>query len=110
MRVLITGVTGFVGSYLAEHLLEAESDIKIFGLKRWRSPLDNISHLLDKITLIDCDLTDHNSIISAFNKIHHVDTIYHLAAQSYVSFSFTSPSLTMQTNIIGTANLLDSLR
>ncbi|MCK4500712.1 GDP-mannose 4,6-dehydratase, partial [Candidatus Babeliales bacterium] len=50
--VLITGITGFVGSHLADYILEKHPKVKIMGLARWRSPTDNISHILDKITLM----------------------------------------------------------
>ena len=51
MRVLITGITGFVGSHLAEYLLEMEN-IEVFGIIRWRSKLENIEHIKDKINLL----------------------------------------------------------
>ncbi len=57
-RVLITGITGFVGSHLADYLLDKHPKIKIFGLLRWRSPKDNIIHILDKVRLCDGDLAD----------------------------------------------------
>lgn len=57
MKVLITGIAGFVGSHLAEFILKKKG-IRVFGIDRWLSRLDNIQHLKNKIELIDCDLTD----------------------------------------------------
>ncbi|TAL40043.1 MAG: NAD-dependent epimerase/dehydratase family protein, partial [Methylovulum sp.] len=56
-KVLITGITGFVGSHLADYILENHPDVKILGLTRWRSPKDNIEHIIDKITITYGDLT-----------------------------------------------------
>ncbi len=108
MRALITGITGFVGSHLAELLLK-KGNIEVYGTKRWRSPLDNITAILDDITLIDCDLRDATSVSSAVDKVKP-DRIFHLAAQSYVPASFGAPRETLETNIIGTLNLLEAVR
>lgn len=113
-RVLITGITGMVGSHLADSLL-AKTDWEIYGLCRWRSPLDNISHLLEQINhnerihLVYGDLRDYLSIDEAVRKAQP-DYVFHLAAQSYPKTSFDSPLDTMETNIQGTANVLEALR
>jgi len=109
MKVLITGITGNVGSHLADYILENKPDIDLYGIARWRSPLDNIVHIKDKINLILADLNDLNSMIEAMSSIKP-DIIFHLAAQSFVQFSFVAPAETLNTNIIGTANLLESIR
>ncbi|MBN2239571.1 MAG: GDP-mannose 4,6-dehydratase [Dehalococcoidales bacterium] len=109
MRVLITGLTGFVGSHLADFILANHPDVEIFGLKRWRSPLENVAHIMDKITLYDCDLRDLSSLMSQFESIKP-DVIFHLAAQSYVPVSYVAPVDTLTTNVIGTANLLEAIR
>jgi len=108
MKVLITGVTGFVGSHLAEYCLEKDN-VEVFGIKRWRSPLENIRDIIEKVNLIDCDLRDENSIALAIREIKP-DRIFHLAAQSYVPTSFTAPRDTIETNVIGTLNLLEAVR
>ena len=108
MRALITGITGFVGSHLAELLLK-KGNIEVYGTKRWRSPLDNITAILNDITLIDCDLRDATSVSSAVDEVKP-DRIFHLAAQSYVPASFGAPRETLETNIIGTLNLLEAVR
>ncbi|MBF0143269.1 MAG: GDP-mannose 4,6-dehydratase [Magnetococcales bacterium] len=113
-RALITGITGMVGSHLADYLL-AETDWEIFGLCRWRSPLDNVEHLLeranrkDRLHFLAADLTDSFSLARAV-AIARPDYVFHLAAQSYPTDSFTAPVQTLATNIIGTENLLEALR
>ena len=108
-KVLITGITGFVGSHLADYLIEKYPKVKIIGLARWRSPTDNINHILDKITLRYGDLTDLPSL-KTFLKEGKPDVIFHLAAQSYVPYSFTAPIATLDANIIGTCNLLEAIK
>ncbi len=113
-RALITGITGMVGSHLADYLLE-NTDWHIYGMCRWRSPLDNVSHLLerannhDRVTFLDGDLTDTFSLQNVI-RTSKPDFVFHLAAQSYPTTSFTSPLHTYETNILGTARLLEVLR
>ncbi len=107
MKALITGITGFVGSHMAELLLD--KGVEVHGTYRWRSPKDNIAHILDKIHLINCELLDAKSVNEAILSIKP-DVIFHLAAQSYVPSSFNEPTATLQTNIIGTLNLLEAVR
>jgi GDP-4-dehydro-6-deoxy-D-mannose reductase len=107
MKALITGITGFVGSHLAEFLL-AEG-VQVFGTIRWRSQTENIDHLAGKITLLDCDIRDGVSMRHVLDEVRP-DHIYHLAAQSYVPMSWRAPAETLGTNIQGQVNLLESLR
>lgn len=113
-RALITGITGMVGSHLCDFLLE-NTDWDIYGFSRWRSPFDNIEHLLPRINEKDrvfieyADLNDMGSIITLLSKVKP-DYIFHLAAQSYPKTSFDSPIDTMNTNILGTARLLESVK
>jgi GDP-mannose 4,6-dehydratase len=113
-RAFITGITGMVGSHLADFLL-ANTDWDIYGMCRWRSPLDNISHLIPQINqgkrihLVYADLRDSASIDHAVKQIQP-DYVFHLAAQSYPQTSFTAPLDTYETNIQGTARVLESLR
>lgn len=106
-RALITGVTGFVGSHLAEYLLS--KGYEVYGTKRHQSRLDNIEHIKDKITLVDIDITDRSSVINALKKTKP-DFIFHLAAQSYVPAALNAPESTMATNVIGTLNILEAVR
>jgi len=108
-KVLITGITGFVGSHLADYILANFPEVQIFGLARWRSPTDNIRHILDKITLEFGDLLDLPSLKTILSR-QKPDVIFHLAAQSYVPFSFSSPVVTLNTNMIGTCNLLEAVK
>ena len=109
MNVLITGITGMVGSHLAEYVLENHPEAQVHGLTRWRSPLDNIRGILDKVILHNADLRDLNSMIGLLDQVKP-EKIFHLAAQSYVTVSFNTPADTLTTNIIGTTNLLDAVR
>ena len=108
-KVLITGITGFVGSHLADYILAEHPDVQITGLVRWRSPKDNIRGILNKVTLCYGDLVDIPSLKATLND-HRPDAIFHLAAQSYVDFSFNSPVATLETNIIGTCNMLEVIK
>lgn len=113
-RALITGITGMVGSHLADFLL-ANTDWDIYGMCRWRSPLDNVEHLLDRankkdrVCFIYGDLCDYISLQNAIEE-SCPDYVFHLAAQSYPTTSFTAPIQTLDTNILGTARLLEALR
>jgi GDPmannose 4,6-dehydratase len=113
-RALITGVTGMVGSHLTDFLLE-NTDWDIYGMCRWRSPLDNVEHLLDRanrgnrLVFLDGDLCDYISLQGAVEE-SRPDYVFHLAAQSYPTTSFTSPIATLDTNILGTTRLLEAIR
>ena len=113
-RILITGITGMVGSHLADYLLE-NTDWDIYGMCRWRSPLDNVGHILDRVNRRDRvffvygDLEDYISLQNAIEE-SRPDFIFHLAAQSYPATSFTSPVHTLNVNILGTERLLEALR
>jgi len=107
-RVLITGIAGFVGSHLAEYLLD-NTDWEVYGIARWNEPLDNFINVNGRINLLEGDLTDPVSIMRCVEQCRP-DYVYHLAAQSYVQASFMYPRTTMEINVLGTMNLLDSLR
>lgn len=110
----ISGITGMVGSHLADYLLE-NTDWEIHGLLRWRSPLDNISHHIKgvndkkRIKLFYGDLRDSMSIDEAI-KASKPDYIFHLAAQSFPKTSFSAPLDTLETNIQGTVRVLESVK
>jgi GDP-mannose 4,6-dehydratase len=109
MRVLITGLTGFVGSHLAEYILSEHPDVDVAGLLRWRSPKNNIEAILDKVTLCYGDLLDAGSLRLILTQ-QRPDIIFHLAAQSYVDYSFLAPASTLDTNVVGTCNLLETVK
>ena len=112
-RALITGITGMVGSHLLDYLLE-HTDWEIYGLLRWRSPLENIEHHLgrinakDRVHLTYGDLNDYVSLQHAVKQARP-DYVFHLAAQSFPRTSFDSPIETLNTNILGTTRLLEAL-
>jgi len=107
MRVLITGITGFVGSHMAEYALGKGA--QVFGANRWRSKTENIEHLRSTVTLIESDLRDLSSV-RALLETSVPDYIVHLAAQSFVGVSWHAPAETLTTNIISQVNLLEALR
>ncbi len=113
-KALITGVTGMVGSHLCDFLL-AETDWDIYGVCRWRSPLSNVQHLLERVNQGDrvffeyADLNDQISLLHVIQDIRP-DYVFHLAAQSYPLTSFTAPIDTLNTNILGTCRLLEAIR
>ena len=109
MRALITGITGFVGSHLADYLLSEQPGVEVHGTKRWRSPRNNIRQLEGSVSLHDCELRDLKSLIDVLGDVRP-DVIFHLAAQSYVQSSFRAPADTLDTNVIGTSNLLEAVR
>lgn len=114
MKALITGITGMVGSHLADFLIK-ETDWDIYGVCRWRSPLDNVEHLLERVNRKDrlfFDYADLNDEVSLIKIIRHIkpDYIFHLAAQSYPLTSFNAPIDTLNINILGTCRLLEAVR
>lgn len=109
MKVFITGITGFVGSHLADYILQNKPGVEVAGLLRWRSPKDNIRHILGKVQLCYGDLHDGARLRKILEE-ERPDFIFHLAAQSYVDYSFWCAADTLQTNVVGTANLLEAIK
>jgi GDP-4-dehydro-6-deoxy-D-mannose reductase len=107
MRVLITGITGFVGSHLTEFALARGAEV--FGSARWRSKTENIDHLRDRITLIESNLRDLSSVRTLLETAAPTYVI-HLAAQSFVGASWQAPAETLTTNILSQVNLLEAIR
>jgi GDPmannose 4,6-dehydratase len=108
-RALITGITGQDGSYLAELLLE--KGYQVFGMvRRLSTPNEeNISHLVDRVTLLSADLLDSSSIHQAIEE-SEPDEVYNLAAQSFVKASFDQPVLTGEFTAIGVTRVLEAIR
>jgi GDPmannose 4,6-dehydratase len=110
----ISGITGMVGSHLADYLIE-NTDWDIHGLIRWRSPLDNISQQIKEINskkrikLFYGDLRDSMSVDDAI-KSSKPDYVFHLAAQSFPKTSFTAPLDTLETNVQGTVRILEAVK
>jgi GDP-4-dehydro-6-deoxy-D-mannose reductase len=135
VRVLITGITGMAGSFLAEYLADHHPDVEVFGTFRWRSKLDNLQDLrnrdklnvLDegqritdtaslrrfvkpgKVTVIDCELQDGSAVRGVIRAVQP-DKVFHLAAQSFVPTSWTAPAATLINNIVSQVNLFEAVR
>jgi GDP-4-dehydro-6-deoxy-D-mannose reductase len=135
VRVLITGITGMAGSFLAEYLVEQHPDVEVFGTFRWRSKLDNLQDLrsrgqpnvLDEgqrvtdaatlrrftrrgqVTVVDCELQDASAVRHVIRSVQP-DRIFHLAAQSFVPTSWTAPAATLHNNIVSQVNLFEAVR
>ena len=108
MRVLITGITGFAGSHLADYILANHPDVEVFGTIRWRSRRENILHIEKKIGLFEADLKDMVSLKKCLAEIKP-DRIFHLAAQSFVPTSWNCPAETFSINAIGEINLFEAV-
>jgi len=110
VRALITGITGFVGSHLADYLL-ANTDWEIYGMIRWRSPLDNVQQFISnkRVRFLYGDLRDDLSIRKCVRE-SSPSYVFHLAAQSFPRTSFDAPCDTLETNVQGTVRLLEALR
>jgi GDPmannose 4,6-dehydratase len=108
-RVLITGITGQDGSYLAELLLE--HGYEVHGMVRRSSVerFDRIEHLRGRITLHQGDLLDHRSLVDAL-RASHPDEIYNLAAMSFVAVSWVQPTLTAEFSGVGVTRILEAVR
>ncbi|MGI9146098.1 MAG: GDP-mannose 4,6-dehydratase, partial [Chloroflexota bacterium] len=135
MRVLITGITGMVGSFLAEYLADQHPHVEVFGTFRWRSKLDNLQDLRNRgklnvldegqritdeaslrrfvrpgeVTVVDCELQDGSAVRGVVRAVKP-DRVFHLAAQSFVPTSWTAPSATLTNNIVAQVNLFEAIR
>ena len=133
MRVLITGITGFAGSHLAEYILANHPDVAIYATYRWRSRTENLEVLTaqnkvemiegryptggtlrddgrrGRVTLLHCELTDAGAVEKLIASVQP-QRVFHLAAQSYVQSSFDEPAATLRINIESQLNLLEAIR
>lgn len=110
-RVLITGIAGSGGSYLADHIVNHHPEVQVHGISRWHSTTtkDNLSAIRDKVRVHEADLMDFGSVFAVLRRIQP-DAIFHLAAHANVRASFTTPSTVLSNNIIGTNNLFEAVR
>jgi len=106
-KAFVTGIAGFVGSHLAELLLS--KGFEVYGLVRPRTRRDYIEPIMNKLHLDDADILDSHSLYATISRIKP-DYIFHLAAQSYVPTSWISPSVTLEANIVGSANLFEAVK
>lgn len=107
MKILITGGSGFVASHLIDLCLKNGDEVAV--TIRWNEDLSRMKHYEDKVKIYYCELTDLSSLIRAINDFRP-DVISHLAAQSWVPYSFDNPIYTMEANAIGTLNVLEAVR
>lgn len=110
-RVLITGIAGSGGSYLAEHIVTHHPDVEVHGLARWHSTTtsDNLEAVRGRVTVHEADLLDAASLVGLVSTIRP-DAIFHLASHANVRVSFTSPAAVVHNNVMGTTHLLDAIR
>lgn len=103
MKALITGITGFAGSHLADYLIDKEG-VEVHGIRRPRSRIEFLRY---DVHYHDGDITDYTSMATVIRKVHP-DYIFHMAAQSFVPLSWEAPQATLTANVIGTLNILDA--
>lgn len=106
-KALVTGITGFAGSHLADLLLK--EGYEVYGTTRPRSKTDHIDGIQDKLKLFDADLIDSHSLSTVLGEVKP-DYIFHLAAQAFVPTSWSSPATTMESNVTGTIHLFEAVR
>lgn len=109
-KVLITGISGSGGSYLAEYIVNNHPEVSVHGISRWHSTsVDNLKDIRSKITMHEADLTDMGSIIEVLQTVRP-DAIFNLAAYANVLTSFITPTAVMYNNVVGTTNLFEAIR
>jgi GDP-mannose 4,6-dehydratase len=110
-RVLITGITGSGGSYLAEYIVNNYPEVEVHGISRWHSTTtrDNLSVVRDKVMVHEADLVDFGSVLAVLQEVQP-DAIFHLAAHANVRTSFITPNTVLNNNILGTSNLFEAVR
>ena len=107
MSHLVTGSEGFIGSFLAEHLLDLGREVVCTyhnASELWR--LDGVR---DRVTLVSMDVRDADVVDEVISR-HRPDAVYHMAAKSLPAFSWDHPALSLETNVLGTVNVVEALR
>ena len=109
--VLITGVAGSGGSYLADYIVDNHPGIAVHGISRWHSTSSpaNLEHAGARVMLHECDLTDFSAVFSVLRDVEP-DVIFHIASHANVRASFINPLAVLNNNIMGTANLFEAIR
>jgi len=110
-RVLITGISGSGGSYLAEYIAKYQPHVEVHGLSRWHSTAssENLRAIAHKVNLHEADLMDSGSVMGVIQQVRP-DAIFHLAAHANVRASFITPHAVLANNILGTVNLFEAIR
>lgn len=109
--VLITGVAGSGGSYLAEYIVNNHPNVAVHGISRWHSTSnqDNLRNIRSKITVHETDLLDLSSVLETMQR-SKPDVIFHLASHANVRASFITPNAVLHNNIMGTSHLFEAVR
>jgi GDP-4-dehydro-6-deoxy-D-mannose reductase len=109
-KVLITGIGGSGGSYLAEHIVEHHPDVEVHGLARWHSTTQgNLKAIAGRVAVHEVDLNDMGSLMPVMQRVKPA-AIFHLAAHANVRASFDTPATVLGNNILGTSNLFEAVR
>ena len=109
-RVLITGIAGSGGSYLAEYITRNHPNVEVHGISRWHSTTqNNLESIANQVSVHECDLNDFGSILRVLQNVRP-DAIFHLAAYANVRTSFITPSAVLNNNITSTCNLFEAIR
>ena len=110
-KVLITGISGSGGSYLAEYIVQHQSHVEVHGIARWHSTSSthNLEEIQEQVTVHECDLLDFSSVLSVLKRVQP-HAIFHLASHANVRAGFITPLSVINNNIMGTANLFEAVR
>lgn len=110
-RILITGISGSGGSYLADWILANKPGVEVHGFSRWHSAAHglNLADAGERVTVHECDLTDLSAVVRQL-KASKPDCIFHLASYANVREAFTTPLAVIHNNVMATANLLEGIR
>lgn len=108
-RLLITGISGFVGGHLVDHLIKTQADLGIYGTIRERSNLEYLLKYGDRINLRHCDMTDSSSVRQTLKEIQP-DYLVHLAGQSSIAHSWSQPHSLLNANVVSTINIFEGIK
>jgi GDPmannose 4,6-dehydratase/GDP-4-dehydro-6-deoxy-D-mannose reductase len=110
-KVIITGIAGSGGSYLAEYIVNNHPGVEVHGISRWHSTStsQNLENVINKVHVHECDLTDLSSVVRTLKEVKP-DAIFHLASYANVRASFITPLSVLNNNIMGTVNLFEAIR
>ncbi|NUN68932.1 MAG: GDP-mannose 4,6-dehydratase [Bacteroidetes bacterium] len=108
MKVLITGIGGFAGSHLADHIVRS-TDASVYGILRDTEKDENLKQLGDAVQLSTCEITDFQSVFKVIKEVRP-DIIFHVAGQAFVPSSFEHAAETFKTNVIGTINIFEAVK